>query len=104
MHRFLCMLIASTVLCFATGIIWMTVTVGVTGFLTGDHTRVETVGYTGLVVTVIAGGIAWLNGLILGAISPQGALLRRLLWHLLVYFGLAVAWTAYIVWSTAPAQ
>ncbi len=95
MNIFLRILIASFGLAFVVGLMW-----GIVGFIAtmtvgSDVSRIETVGLTGLVMIFIAAGIALVNGIILGAISPAPAFWRRLLWHVGVYLVLAIAWSFY---------
>lgn len=90
---FLRMVLSSIGLALVAGLIWGTVQLVATMTVKEDAGLIEAVGLTGLVMTFVAAGVAFLNGAILGAISSTDRLPRRLLWHAGVYLALAMAWS-----------
>ncbi|MBL9116651.1 MAG: hypothetical protein JNJ83_16710 [Verrucomicrobiaceae bacterium] len=92
-------LIASIGLFISVGMVWGTVQILATTTIKDDPILVETVGLTGFFMAAVASGIAFINGIVLGAVTSGEHLLKRMLWHLAVYLMLAVGWSVYSIKS-----
>lgn len=96
MNTFLRIILASFGLAITVGFLWGTAGLIATVVVEGDVDQVETVGLTGLLLSFFVAAVAFVNGAIVGAISPGDRLFKRLLWHVGVYVVLAIAWSFYI--------
>jgi hypothetical protein len=88
-------LLAGTVLTIAVFVMWMIVQFSIAATLSG--TDAEAVGLTAIVTGPIAGVLAGIAGLIIGALSRKGKLRWGVFWTLAVFLVLSPLWAWYMV-------